>query len=705
MVLGSGAAGDTSAREVARRSDPADEGVRRILFVDGESGVVGRASARVERLVDRAEAITVTDPDDALDAVGEGRVDCVVSGYNLSGVDGVELLAAVREVAPDLPFVLFTDAGSEAVASDAIGAGVTDYVRAEDGHETLAERVRDALARRPTRRPDRFGSPGEGADTSRAAVREFATEVSALFEALPLPIVRAVVADDGAVRLADTNDAFEATFGYAADEHEFPEFLDGIVPDDADGIDLEAVAAGGEAVRTEVRRLTPEGVCDFLLHLIPIDRPDATSVYGVYADIDEQKRVERTLRRLHEATREMFRGSDREEIAEIAARAAIDILEFPSSGVRLYDEEEGALLPTAISEEATEALGERPSLGPGDGRIWEAFDRGEPVRVDDLDSVETAIGYGDHRSLLAVPLGDHGVMPLGSREPGFFDETEVQLARVLAANVTVALDHAERTAQLRERDAALQREIDRLEKFAGLVSHDLRNPLSVAAGRLDLARERVDDESLLADLDRVKDAHDRMMQLIDDLLALARQGQTVDEPERVSLGTAARQAWRTVDTADASLDLADSDAVVRADPERLRTLLENLFTNSVEHGIPNGSDGTSDRDEIGAADGAGAMDEPSETDESSETDEAADGVRTDPSLTVTVGTLADGFYVADDGTGFDIDSDAALEYGTSSVDDGTGFGLAIVREIAAAHGWTLSVEDADGARFEFRVDE
>jgi signal transduction histidine kinase len=257
-------------------------------------------------------------------------------------------------------------------------------------------------------------------------------------------------------------------------------------------------------------------------------------------------------------------------------------------------------------------------------------------------------------------------MPLGSREPNAFDETDLQLARVLAANVTVALDHAERTEQLRDRDAALQREIDRLEKFAGLVSHDLRNPLNVAAGRTDLARSLTDEPAAAAELDRVADAHDRMAQLIDDLLALARQGRTVDEIEPVPLADAAERAWRTVDTGDATLDASAATGSVDADPERLRTLFENLFTNSVEYG--------SDRD-----------------------DDTTDA------LTVTVGSLSDGFFVADDGTGFDIDPAEATEYGRSSTPDGTGFGLAIVREIAAAHGWELSIDGDDGARFEFHT--
>jgi len=858
---------DGREADAFRGSEPAGGGPRRVLLVDDEPGAADLAATHVERLVDGVETVTRTSPTEAIGVVADDRVDCVVSDYNMPGIDGLELLEEVRSIDPGLPFVLFTGRGSEEIASEAISAGVTDYLQkgvGRDRYEMLANSVENALDRRRAerdlrevnakvaaihefatevsgaesagevfervvdaaeeilsfdrcvtarRRGDRLvpearsenvsedevrafdlgegvvgttvadertivvdnlsvdpadpneledpkspgrsnpetadrsagsdaeiGGDGSGsadaeeladpvADDIRSAISvpigpygsfqavsdgyaafddgdvEFAellaahaadaleqieTEnalraerdrLSALFEDLPLPVARTGSENGGERRLDATNEAFEETFGFSEAEHDYGTIREAIVPDGDAHIDPGAVIADDEPLRREVQRRTADGLRDFILNVIPVERPDETIIYNVYADIGEQKRVERTLRRLHETTREMFRGGDREEIATLAARAAVDILEFPSSGVRLHDPDAEALLPTAISREATEALGERPAFGPGDGRLWEAFETGEPIVVDDLEAVDTAISYGDLRSLLVVPLGDHGVMPLGSQEPEFFDDTAVQLARVLGANVTVALDHAQRTAQLRDRDAELQREIDRLEKFAGLVSHDLRNPLNVAAGRLELARTTVDDGDTLDDLDRIADAHDRMEELIDDLLALARQGRTVDELVSVSLADAAARAWRTVNTADATLDLPEKSLAVDADPERLRTLLENLFTNSVEHGSTNSRTGSGDS-----------------------VAHAADSTADADGVTVTVGALTNGFYVADDGVGFEIDPDEATEYGTSSDPTGTGFGLAIVHEIAAAHGWTLDVVDEDGARFEFRTD-
>ncbi|WP_276259966.1 hybrid sensor histidine kinase/response regulator [Haloglomus litoreum] len=225
-----------------------------------------------------------------------------------------------------------------------------------------------------------------------------------------------------------------------------------------------------------------------------------------------------------------------------------------------------------------------------------------------------------------------------------------------------------------ERAAALERRNEQLDQFATVVSHDLRNPLGVVRGRIQLARETGDLDHLA---DAV-DATDRMGELIDDLLALAREGRTVEEPEPVALGPIARTAWASIpdrEAVDATLEVeTDVGERLLADPDRLRQLLENLFANAVEHGSR-------------GVDSEGRQD--------------ADG----PALTVRIGWLpdGDGFYVADDGPGIPPDRrDEVFDLGDT--DGGTGVGLAIVEEVATAHGWELEVVESDegGARFEVR---
>ncbi len=72
-----------------------------------------------------------------------------MSDYELPGANGIEFLETVRESYPDLPFILFTSKGSEEVASDAISAGVSDYLQKGSGTERfslLANRITNLVA-------------------------------------------------------------------------------------------------------------------------------------------------------------------------------------------------------------------------------------------------------------------------------------------------------------------------------------------------------------------------------------------------------------------------------------------------------------------------------------------------------------------------------------------------------------------------------
>ncbi|MFC5366153.1 ATP-binding protein, partial [Salinirubrum litoreum] len=210
--------------------------------------------------------------------------------------------------------------------------------------------------------------------------------------------------------------------------------------------------------------------------------------------------------------------------------------------------------------------------------------------------------------------------------------------------------------------AEIERQRDRLDEFASVVSHDLRSPLSVAQGHLELAREADDPTQADSHFDGIDAALGRMDELIDDVLGLARQGKRVDETTTVSLTELVSQAWASREHGgEATLERGDLPSV-EADRERLRALLENLFRNAHEH--------------------SGA--EP----------------------TVTIEALpGGGFAVADDGPGVPAEErESVFDHGYSTSDSGTGFGLSIVDTVARAHGWDVSLTESvsGGARFEFR---
>ena len=207
-----------------------------------------------------------------------------------------------------------------------------------------------------------------------------------------------------------------------------------------------------------------------------------------------------------------------------------------------------------------------------------------------------------------------------------------------------------------EAERELDRERDRLEALRSLVSHDLGNPINIAAGRLDLVRTECDSEHI----EHVESALEQLESLADEGLLFVKAGRELDEQSELDLASFARECWELIDDPDASLSVEPMR--VYAEPERLRMLLNQLFDNAVVH-----SDGP---------------------------------------VTVRVGPLSGerGFYVADDGPGIPEDE---LEYvfdrGYTTESERDGHGLALVDEIAGALGWDVEVVEADGTRIEIRT--
>jgi signal transduction histidine kinase len=214
------------------------------------------------------------------------------------------------------------------------------------------------------------------------------------------------------------------------------------------------------------------------------------------------------------------------------------------------------------------------------------------------------------------------------------------------------------TTELRRSREQLKAQNERLNKVATTISHDLRNPINVAAGHIQMLESELDDE-LHEHVRKTHNAHDRMLDIIDDILTIAREGETVEQTEQVDLAAVAEEAWEHATTRAGTLTI-ESDRTFHADRSKLLTIFENLFRNAFDHGP----------------------------------DDAE----------VVVGATETGFYIADDGPGIPEGiHDSIFQFGYTTDDDGTGLGLAIVQTMAQSHGWTveLDTEYADGTRFVF----
>jgi len=195
-----------------------------------------------------------------------------------------------------------------------------------------------------------------------------------------------------------------------------------------------------------------------------------------------------------------------------------------------------------------------------------------------------------------------------------------------------------------------------LEQVASILSHDLRNPLNVAQGNLEIAREDNDEEYY----ERTAQALERIEDLIGDVLTLVRQDYSASDFEGIQVAKLARETWDEFDSGSCTFDVAiESPCSVRANRSALKELFTNLYRNARDHN--------------------------------------------NTPVRVTLGVLDDGFYIADNGVGIpEPEQGSVFESGYSTQSDGTGLGLSIVEHIAIAHGWDVSVTESEtgGARFD-----
>jgi len=407
---------------------------------------------------------------------------------------------------------------------------------------------------------------------------------------------------------------------------------------------------GNDAI---ARKVIAAGVTDY------IRRYDTESAYEqlldrVRAAIDTRQTERRAehLHRLNETMRLVHQGVIRASEPGAIDRAVVDRIVrhdlYRHAAVGDVDDGQFRVRATATAEGVS---AEYP---------WRDLDVQDSIETIQSRSIEA------HR-LVFVPIvhGEvhRGVLALTTERSGAFGETERVVLRDLGETVAHAYETVETRRRLEARERELREQNDRLDRFASVLSHDLRNPLQVASGHLDLLGENVESDRV----EKIDDALGRMSALIDDVLTLARGEEQGLVLEPIVLDDLARCAWEEVATERSSIEIDPAVGTVHADRSQLRRLFANLFRNAIEH---------------------------------SATD-------SDEHVTVWLDWIDDGerigFAVEDDGIGIPVDDREVLfEFGRTTDASHTGLGLAIVTEIVDAHGWAITATESDsgGARFE-----
>ncbi|WP_232686218.1 hybrid sensor histidine kinase/response regulator [Halobacterium zhouii] len=610
----------------------------RVLLVEDDDTQADLTASFLEREDDAFAVTTRSAAEPALEHLQDGEVDCVVSDHDMPGKNGLELLDAVRGVDPDLPFVLFTGKGSEEIASDAISAGVTDYLQKEGGSDqyaVLANRVRNAVEKRRSQR----------------ALREEKHRLEQVLATTPGSVV--FTPDGGVVSATDRARATLGLDGDDAPDRELASIDNGIdeepdwelttidgdpIPDDDHP--ATRVARSGQPLHgVRLGVVWPDGWRKYLvMHCAPLfEDGEVDRVVASFTDITDRVERERTLERTQTVIEAV--GDAVYTVDENGAFAFVN-----DAFEEMFDADRENLLGTTVAE-----LAERGDFGP------QAVSRYQDA-VRDL----VAASSPDARRRFEFRV----------RRAGIDDDRVFECHLALRPNdggFRGTIGAVRDVTEQKRRERELEVQNDRLAEFTNVVSHDLRSPLNVATGWLERYRETGDE----AALDRVERSHDRMTEILDELLALARNGPDAHDTDEVALEAVCASAWASVTTEDASLGVDAAGATVEAAESRLQELFENLFANALEHV------------------GSGAA--------------------------VRVGLLEDddGFYVADDGPGIPaVERDEVFEMGHTTSEDGTGFGLAIVEQVADAHDWTVRLTESEadpesdtewagGARFEF----
>ena len=755
-----------------------------VVVVDDDPEFVELTARVLERENDAFTVLTETSVPDGLDRLTAHRVDCVVSGYEMDPRDGIDFLRRVREKYGDLPFILFADNGSESVASEAISAGITEYVPRGSGSEQygeLARRIRNAVSNHTEERDladrlhelqqilnriptavTRVDKQGRIVYANDEAQERLEIEPSAVagrtynrprwrvadLDGEPIPEedrpfrrvletgepvegdrydlvwpggTRRTVEVDGAPLLDDTGDIDSVILSISDVTEEAeqisklkrcetllqysPDFVtvlnesgtveyqsqppDSVVnfeprslvgddptnyihPDDRERVrgDFHRLLAGnsGKTVRTEFRLKIPDGEYRWFENRATnyVGRDPVDGVLVVSREITERKGMEQdlaeyavTIKQIQECTQDLLETTDRDEASDAAVEGLKQAFEFDIAGMWVSNDARTELEPVAITDRRRELTESAPVYSPETESLsWDVYESGETRVIKDMKrqekrhNPETPV-----RSELIVPLGEYGVLNIGSTEPSAFGERDRRRVEVWGNLVESTLARLDQIERLEEREEELQRERNRLEEFVSFVSHDLRNPLNVAEICLEATREECDSQHL----DQMERTLGRMDQLIEDLLTLARQGSTVGETEPVELRSVLSRCWSHVETEDVELTV-QTEETIRADRSRLISAMENLFRNVVEHG----------------------------------------------GETVTVGTLdgEDGVYVADDGDGIpEEEQDRVFERGYSTGEGEGGLGLTIVEQIVDAHGWEIDVTESEDGGACFVISE
>lgn len=153
---------------------------------------------------------------------------------------------------------------------------------------------------------------------------------------------------------------------------------------------------------------------------------------GVVRDVTDLKRQEQRIEILRRTSQELRNASSKEEVAELLADAAKNVLGLVNTTVRLVDENRNVLQTVKATEECVERAGDRPNYAvTEDTPAARTYRTGEPAIHEDHEHTEDDHSRGALQSGLYVPIGSHGVLSAGDVVVNAFEEHDLEAASLL----------------------------------------------------------------------------------------------------------------------------------------------------------------------------------------------------------------------------------------------------------------------------------
>ena len=730
----------------------------RLLHVDDEPDFLETTTLLLGRTDAEFDITTATSAAEGLQRLQEEQFDCVVSDYEMPDTDGIEFLEQVWETDPAVPFILFTGRGSEAIASEAISAGVTDYLQKQPGadqYELLANRIKNAVE-------------GYRAEQELEQIRDFFEEAEQLgnLGAWEFDGSGRAVWTEGTRRIHEVEESFEPTVETGI------EFCH---PEDRERIETAVNRAieTGEPYDVEARLLTAEGNERWVrTRGKPIDDGPEPTVRGFIQDITERKERERRLEETNQRLRTLVSNVplilfvlDSNGVFTVSEGKGLENLGLAPGeivGESIFDVYEGRNRILADTRRALD--GEQvETVHEIDGRVFETTY--QPIVNEETGDIEQVIGvavdvterreYGealtalhdatdeivdaDSEDAVYEILVEAGERILGFDLVAVDAATDGHLEQVACNFDPEEYPHHERTS-LADDDtfgvrAYRQGEtivVDDIEEYdIAPADPAYRSGLTVPIGEYGVFQGISPEAAAFDETDRelaeilVEHARAKLGRLADRRRLTERTTTLEHKNERLEQFTSfvSHDLRNPLNVAQLELELAarecDSDHLdsVADSHDRMASLIDDLlvFTRSdrtVESTEPMSLASVAEMSwtSVDTADATLLV----ETDTWIEADRgrlqqlfenlfrnAVEHAGHD--VTITVGGTETSFFVADDGPGIPAEGrEQVFESGYSTNQSGTGLGLAIVAEIVDAHGWAVRATESEdgGARIE-----